>query len=358
MATPPVTQQSPDPPGVTFDAQALTEVTAATPVTAIVVVHRYDRDTTSRAVHSLATSEGVGLQVVLVYNGDVSDWRAVQELSAGRGATAIRSPQNDGFAAAVNLALEATTADRAIFLLNDDAEVEPQTIRRCIDVLAAHGARCVSVAPLVLHHDQPDRVDSLGVVVRPNGDGFNAFQGRWRQDVPQQPIDILGPCFSAALFRPGAFTDTQVGALSSRYFLYYEDVEWNIRARHRGFVSVTAPEATAMHRHALTTRTLGEAARFQLVQRNRLVMAVATLSWRGVSAVALAWLTEHLKGTVTGPYRVARVRAALDAIRLAPWAIRSRRHHRGDRPAADAALFAYSVGHRPAIDTDGYRLTP
>lgn len=335
---------------------ATASVSPVTPVTAIVVIHRVNLDATTEALASLKASTGVTLRLIVVYNGDGTGWPMVEEMCSTIGATAIRTTRNEGFGAAVNSGLALIPADDAVFLMNDDARVEPTAIWHCLLVLAASGSSCVSVAPMVVHHEQPTRIDSMGVVLRPSGDGFNAYQGRGRDEFEMTPIDILGPSFSAALFRPGAFDDAAVGPLATRYFLYYEDVEWNIRARHRGYTSVAAPAALAVHRHALSTRTLGEDARFALVQRNRLVMALATLSRRGASAASARWLFEHAKGTVRGPYRAARIRAALGAVRLAPWALRRRRTVRGPHPAADATLFAYSLGHQPAIDTTDYSL--
>jgi GT2 family glycosyltransferase len=255
----------------------------------------------------------------------------------------------------VNLGLRDAPADHAIFLLNDDARVEPSTIATCVLVLHESGARCISVAPVVLHHDAPERVDSMGVVVRRNGEGFNAFQGWQRAALAPVGSEVLGPCFAAALFRPGAFTDA-VGPMAERYFLYYEDVEWNVRARHRGFFSMSAPAAVAYHHHALSTRTLGEGARFELVQRNLLLMATAMFGWRTVARIWGDRLVVHAKGVVSGPHRVERIRAIGRAAWHLPWAVRQRQG-RGASPTPDEALFAFSDGHSPAIDTTDFRLT-
>ena len=334
----------------------------AEPVTAIVVVHRIDPAATEEALASLAASVGVELAVVAVYNGDASGWPVLQALCAQHRAVAVRAATNEGFGAAVNTGLAAATTGSAVFLLNDDACVEPGTIAECRRVLAAEGPGCISVAPMVVHHEQPDRIDSMGVVLRPNGDAFNAYQGRRRDEFATAAadgatIDILGPSFSAALFRAGAFDETMVGPMATRYFMYYEDVEWNVRARHRGYRSVAAPAAIATHRHALSARTLGEANRFRMVQRNRLLMAVATLSWPGVVRVKVRWLVEHALGVARGPHRTARLKALLGVVRLAPWALGRRRTCRGRTPVTDAALFAYAVGHHPAISTTDYTLT-
>jgi len=325
-------------------------------VAAVVVVHRFDAVTTERCIASLAESTGANIHMTVVYNGPAADLPALDSLCIRFGAH-LRTVANDGFAAAVNVALASVPPDHHVFLLNDDAWVEPATIAACADVLAAAGERCISVAPMVVHAAQPNRVDSMGVVLRPNGEGFNAFQGRLRDDIAPQAVEVLGPCFSAALFRAQAFSPEVVGPLAERYFLYYEDVEWNVRARHHGFHSLAAPHAIAAHHHALSTRAMGEPARNGIVQRNLLVMTLATLSWPGVVTVWLRQSVVHAKALVRGPHRRIRLQALLGALRLVPWAIRARRRNRGTNPVPDATLFAFSAGHEPAIDPEAYSLT-
>ena len=327
------------------------------PVTAVVVVYRFDADTTERCIASLAASTGIDLHAVVVYNGPPHHRDALQAMCAAHAATLVLSPHNDGFAAAANLALAAVPAHHHVFLLNDDAWIEPATIAACADALAAAGERCISVAPMVVHATQPDRVDSMGVVLRADGMAFNAFQGRPRDQIAPQAVEVLGPCFAAGLFRAGAFTPAKVGPMSERYFLYFEDVEWNVRARHQGFHSIAVPHAIAAHHHALSTREMGEPRRNGMVQRNALVMALATLSPAGATKVWLHQAVVHAKALIRDPHRLIRARALLGALRLAPWALRSRRANRGAHPVPDTDLFRFSVGHHPAIDPGDYSLT-
>ena len=326
-------------------------------VTAVVVVHRFERDGAAAAVASLAASTDVDLEIVVAYNGDTAEWQAVQDLCVMHRATAVGPLPNDGFAAAVNAALAVVPTDHAVFLLNDDAVVQADTIHRCLDHLDEQGPACVSVAPLVLHAADLSRVDSFGVVLRANGEGFNGCEGRPRDTIGDAPRDVLGPCFSAALFRPGAFTDAVVGPLTTDYFLYYEDVEWNIRARRRGFTSSALPGAVAVHRHAATTRLVGEARRYEMVQRNLLLMPLAVLTWRSVLRIWAGRLVVHAKGLLTGPYRRERVGSFAGALRRAPAVLRQRKRSRGTHRIADRDLFRYADGHSPAVDTATYTLS-
>jgi GT2 family glycosyltransferase len=328
---------------------------AGAEVLAVVVVHRVDQVATRRSLQSLTASVGVHVEVVAALNGGDEQLALLQPITRELGITLLNCGRNRGFGAAVNRAIAgAGGPPRHVFLLNDDAWVEPDTLRRCIDTMDAAGERCISVGPLVVHADHPDLVDSLGVVLRPNGEAFNALAGQPAAGIPARPTKLLGPCFAAALFRPGAFEPGAVGPIDERYFLYYEDVDWNLRAAHRGWTSVSAPGAIAHHQHALSTRRLGEAHRYGLVQRNLLVCASTDLSRRSAARVWAQRLVVHTKGLVTGPYRWQRVRSVAGALVRLPGSIARRHTHRGDAPRPDPELFAFSEGLSPGIDPTTY----
>ena len=327
-------------------------------VSAIVVVHRFDAVATRRAIESLLASEGIDIEVVVALNGGDEVLGELQPLARELRFTLVNCGKNRGFASAVNRGLLAATPGGHVFLLNDDAWVEPHAIARCVTALEHASAHCISVAPLVVHADHPDRVDSLAVVLRPNAEAFNAHAGKLAASLPSASAEVLGPCFAAALFRPGAFTADSVGPLDERYFLYYEDVDWAVRARHRGFTSVSAPNALVHHQHALSTRRLGESRRYGIVQRNLLVFATINLSWRAVWQVWVGRWVAHAKGVLKGPYRAARVRALGAAVVRLPMAIASRRRARGPNPAPDSVLFQFSQGMEPGIDASTYSPIP
>jgi GT2 family glycosyltransferase len=326
-------------------------------ITAVVVVHSSSVESVADSVQSLLDSVDVDVRVVLVDNASGDGGQACQPWQSHPSVTVVRSEQNLGFAGGVNLGLRQRRAGDLVFLLNDDAAVEPHTLRMCTDALANH-PDAVAVAPRVMLADEPDRIDSIGVVLRPNGEAFNAYIGQpWRGQVAEG-TNVLGPCFSAGLFRADAFDDRAVGPLDERYHLYYEDIDWVLRAQRRGLTTIAAPGALVHHRHAGSTRKLGEPARYELVQRNLLLCATKNLSPRSVVRVWGTRLIVHAKGVITGPYRLERIRAIARAIAGAPSALAARRGLPRPRAHTDDELFAYSIGQSPQFDPETLRTTP
>ena len=156
------------------------------------------------------------------------------------------------------------------------------------------------------------------------------------------------------MFRHDAFdVATGVGRLDERYRLYYEDVDWVLRSQRLGFRSALSTRAVVFHQHAASTRLLGEANRYELVQRNLLLCATKNLTAKAVVRIWAQRLVVQAKGTVTGPYRLARVRSLLRALAGLPGAVAARRGLKA-RCRPEAELFEYARGLSPQFDVTTY----
>jgi GT2 family glycosyltransferase len=319
-------------------------------VTAVVVVHGSPEPTVRACVGSLLDSVGVDLDVILVDNASPDGGAACAPWEGHERVMVIHSARNDGFAAGVNQGLRARRPGALVWLLNDDATVEPDCITQCIEKLTP-ASDIVAVAPRVMLAAERERVDSIGVVLRPNGEAFNAHIGRrWDAQV-DDGADVFGPCFAAALFRADAFDDTAVGPIDDRYRLYYEDIDWNLRAARLGLRTVAATSAVVWHQHAASTRLLGEPARYELVQRNLLLCATKHFSRPSVARVWGSRLLVHAKGIITGPMRIQRIRSVARAVAGAPAVLRRRSPL---DPATEARVFAFAAGMTPRFSAETY----
>lgn len=332
---------------------------SAAAVTAIVVVHGSPAATVANCMRSLLDSRDVDLEIVLVDNASPDGGAACAAWAETPGVRVVHAPSNGGFAAGVNIGVARRRRTGHVWLLNDDATVEPDAIATCVTMLDANPS-AVAIAPRVMLVNDPDRIDSIGVVLRPNGEAFNAYIGqRWNDQVGDGD-EVLGPCFSAALLRSNSLYQTSVGPLDERYHLYYEDIDWVLRARTAGLISLACTSAVVRHQHAASTRRLGEPARYELVQRNLLLCVTKNF---GVRRAAAAWgsrVLVHGKGVITGPYRVERLRAIGRALVGAPSAIIGRRAlvKRTRTPRRDQpSWFAFAEGQQPLFDASTYRAT-
>jgi GT2 family glycosyltransferase len=323
-------------------------------VSAVVVVHGSPAVTVDACIESLIASVDVDVHIILVNNASPDNGAACRRWQGHRQVTTVDSVRNDGFAAGVNQGLAHLRANNFVLLLNDDAFVSPQALAKLVELLAADST-LIAAAPRVMLADEPDRIDSLGVVLRPTGEAFNAYIGQPWTGQLHDGADIFGPCFGAAMFRHNAFDDaTGVGRLDQRYRLYYEDVDWALRAQRRGFRSALATQALVYHQHAASTRLMGEAKRYELVQRNLLLCATKNLTWASVVRIWAGRLIAHAKGVIKGPYRVPRLASLVRALAGSPSAVLARRGQPNPQ-RAETDLFGYSNGLSPQFDVTTYR---
>lgn len=318
-------------------------------ISAVVVVYDTAAPRLERCLVALRASVGVEVEIIVVDNASP---RPVHAPLADR---LLERRTNGGFAAGANDGVRAASA-HFIAVVNDDAVVAPDALRRCIDALVASGRNVLAAAPKVLFADvEPATLDSCGIVLRPSGEAFSAGAGQ--PDLGQFDTDrtVLGPCLSTAVFRAEAFH--RVGMFDERYFLYYEDVDWALRSFLGGHDTVFVPDAVVHHEHAASTRSLGERRRFRLVQRNLLLCATANLSWLSVAHVWAARMVAAAKAAVKGPDRTSLASALGAAVVRVPSALRARRRRRRAAVRHDHAAFAFAHGLTPFIDTATYRPT-
>lgn len=155
--------------------------------------------------------------------------------------------ENLGYAGNNNVGIAHALAQGAdwVFVLNEDTILAPDCMRRMMAVANADSTVGI-VGPLVLHHDEPLVVQSAGGHVdrflRPTHLAANEGE----TVVPDSPREVdwisgCAICVRAEVIR-------QVGMLDTRYFYYWEETEWCLRARQAGWRILLEPQARLWHK--------------------------------------------------------------------------------------------------------------
>lgn len=268
-------------------------------------------------------------------------------------AQVLRLPRNAGFAGGVAAALEVLPAE-LVALLNNDAVAEPGWLRALVEDLDAHPEAAAVTSCMLFAGSGPPRVNNTGVVLRE--DGYGADRG-WG-DPPSawsEPDEVFGFSGGAALLRTGAVR--AVGGFPAPFFMYYEDTDVSWRLRRAGWTVRYQPAAVVRHRHAASSDVTS--AFFALHnERNRLLMhvrcaapATCALRWSRFVLTTVSLAGRRLIRRPVPPAHQFRVGLRLQvlgsALRLLPWALRSRRVR---LPSGGAAVPGPGGpgGHRPA----------
>jgi GT2 family glycosyltransferase len=223
---------------------AIASVTA--PLVACLILNTNKRDDTLECVGSLLQGDYRRLLVMVLdcqsTDGSVEAIRArfpdvqVVELAENRG---YAGNNNVG----IGLAMDAG-ADW-VFVLNEDTVLAPDCVSRL--VAAAERDRAVGIAgPLVYHHDEPDIIQSAGGRISPRWEESHLGQnerdtGRFRE--PHR-VDWITGC--AILVRRDVIQ--RIGGLDERFFIYWEETEWCIRATRAGWGILHVPAARIWHK--------------------------------------------------------------------------------------------------------------
>lgn len=87
-----------------------------------------------------------------------------------------------------------------------------------------------------------------------------------------QPADLIAACGAGCLIKREVID--HIGFLDGYYFMYYEDIEYSIRAWRAGWDISYAPKATAYHKHRSTTGSGESAFLIEHLERNHLSMVI------------------------------------------------------------------------------------
>lgn len=187
--------------------------------------------------------------------------------------------ENRGYAGGANAGVARALADPStthVLVMNDDLELAPGALERLARACGDDG--CASPA---IEAPGSDAFAGGHIDAR----GFGRHEPGARDFLTGAAI-----CFPRRAWQ-------QVGPFDERFFLYYEDVEWCLRARAAGFALRVVPEATA--RHGAGSSTGGGRGE----------------TWAYYSTRNRLWLLQRMRGRATARREAANtsVRALLRA---------------------------------------------
>ncbi|SDB79863.1 Glycosyltransferase involved in cell wall bisynthesis [Raineyella antarctica] len=246
----------------TMRRRSLPEADGGRPVEVVLVAYG------SPALVRRALEPVRSLPVTVVDNSSLPEIAALcEEL----GCRYIDPHRNGGFAAGVNIGLAARTDPGSdVLLLNPDAEVDVESIRRLQSALHAD-PDLASVAPT--------QVDGEG---RPSRVGwpFPSPAATWLEAVGLASLlprtqYVIG---SVLLLRAEALA--QVGGLDERFFLYAEETDWAYRAHLLGWRHALVQQVSAVHLGAATSSdTAKRDAHFHASQERYMRKHYGAIGW-------------------------------------------------------------------------------
>ncbi len=328
------------------------------PVSVVIVTYDPAPEMLGECLDSLARSKAAPQEILVADNSRRHD--AVEQLlgraiPSGLGPIFLPQSSNLGYAAATNAGVAASSSE-LVLLLNPDAALEPEALGELCEA-ASTRPETLGFAPKIRLSDPGVVIDSVGMAIGRDGVGIQRGLGQADLGQYDRPERVAGVCFAAALVRRRAFSPGSVGALDERYFMYYEDVDWSMRAGIMGEEFRTVPRAAVRHLHSGSTRSLGQGFKHRLIQRNLIWTAVKNLEPEGALRVLARRSSANLKWAAAGRHPAAALRSVAEAwlglsgVMLSRREVQRRRRRR-DREVLgleDAPVFFDTETYRPDV---------
>lgn len=219
---------------------------SARPLVVSVILNTNRRDDTLECLHSLRGGDYPNLQTVVLDNAS-TDGSPLAIPSAFPAVRLIELRENRGYAGNNNVGIRAALDLGAawVLVLNEDVVLAADAVSRLVEVGEGHG-KIGLVGPMVFHSQEPEVIQSAGGMLdrgwRSRHEGQNERdQGQYREP---RLVDWVSGC--ALLARREMIE--QVGVLDDRFFYYWEETEWCLRARRAGWRVLTAPASKVWHK--------------------------------------------------------------------------------------------------------------
>ena len=221
------------------------------PRVGIILLNWNGRDDTLACLHSLLQLDYPNYRIILVDNASTdglvdvvrTDFPAV---------TVLQNAENLGFAEGNNVGMRyaLTLACDYILLLNNDTVVAPDFLSKLIAVSEAN-PELGMLSPYIYHYDAPEKLWFYRASINwMNGYGnHDESPDKDRMMIYMQneyfdDSDYLSGC--ALLVK--SIVIQKIGMLDSRFFAYYEDVDWSLRCKRAGWQLAVVPSASIWHK--------------------------------------------------------------------------------------------------------------
>jgi GT2 family glycosyltransferase len=218
----------------------------AVPLVVGVILNTNRRADTLECLASLRRGDYPNFRAVVLDNASTDG--SVEAIRAAFPETVVvELTENLGYAGNNNTGLKAALDLGAewVFVLNEDVILDPAAVSALI---AAAGSQPeIGIAgPLVLHHSEPGIIQSAGGLMDARWQAYHRGENQPDQGQYASPdrVDWISGC--ALLVRRQVIE--QVGGLDARYFYYWEETEWCLRARRAGWQVLFVPQARIWHK--------------------------------------------------------------------------------------------------------------
>jgi GT2 family glycosyltransferase len=218
-------------------------------IVTIIIVNYNSGHFLPQCLDSILAQSFDAFEILVIDNASSDD--SLESIEAYPAVKVIKNPKNVGFARGQNQGMRLSHAPY-ILTMNFDILLPPTFLEEMVSVME-HSDCIGSVSPKLLQMDGQGqwtgRIDNAGLLLP--GNRFPKHRGGGEQDQDQynQAARVFGVMGAAALYRKAMLEDIAFKGqyFDESYFMWYEDIDLDWRARLRGWDCIYTPRAVAYH---------------------------------------------------------------------------------------------------------------
>lgn len=223
----------------------------------VIVVTRNTWGSTKQAIESVMRGAAPLAFELLVVDNASSDETQVELPKHFPSARYLRMESNTGFARAVNLAARDARGE-FLLLLNSDARLQPEALPRAVAFLQEQQGCGIAGAQLLTPEGR--KQNSIANFPSLATELLNKYLLRtlWPQRFPgkeqtyTRPVEVESVIGAFFLTRRALWE--QLRGMDERFFFFFEETDYCLRARQAGYTTMHLPDVLVFHEQGRTAR--------------------------------------------------------------------------------------------------------
>lgn len=235
----------------------------------IIILNWNNWEDSAKCVESCRNLTYSNFRILIIDNGSTDGSETILK-GHFPGIDIIQTGKNLGFAGGNNIGIRWALEHDAdfVWLLNNDTVVDPQCLSRMVQVAEAND-HVGMVGSKIYYYHSPETLWFAGGEIDLVKGGLTRHVGQDEKDVGD--YDLLqetGYITGCSILARREMIE-EVGMLEEKYFLYFEDADWSLRARQKGWSLLYQPEARLWHKEGAQTEKVYSARFVYYFLRNR-----------------------------------------------------------------------------------------
>lgn len=213
--------------------------------TFIVVLHFGDQQLTEDCINSILKCEKEYEEIIIVDNDKDSRFEIDNSKLNNKKIKIIINEKNLGYAGGMNMGIKYALSKEAtyILLINNDTIFENSIVTQLLNVLEKEKKTGI-VAPVIKFIKNKKTIYDLGGKVNMVFGRTKHYEVEMIKNMDPHIVNYASGC--CLMIKREVFE--KIGLLDNDFFLYYEDVDFCLRAKKAGFSTYVLPQLSILHK--------------------------------------------------------------------------------------------------------------